>query len=427
MQIRTIEKLSEHREMTPEGYLLCRGAALARTGVMRYLAEDVDPEIMEGSNSREALLYRDDGEVFDREAMASFEGKPFTLDHPEDDVDPENWQELARGVVMNVRRGEGFESDLLLADILITDAEAIEAVEKGLVELSCGYDSRLEKIRPGVGRQTHIRGNHVALVERGRAGGRCRINDKKEDDKMAEKNAKKQPAGNIQKKTGFVDRLRRLLKDAEAEEAKADEEITADEEPAAQTATDNDLAASLEEIKLMLRTLVEGLKPAADEETPAADEEPDKTADEEPDKTTDGEGCDDEETPASDEDEGEPKKDSLPKRLCDSKTAKAAQRLGLSGAREGDSLDAVQRGALSIAMRDSETSAIVRDIIGDVPLSRANPAAVRAAFYAVSAISAKSASKNVAKSLTDSGRKQSGPMTPAQLNQINQEFYGGKK
>lgn len=425
MQIRTVEKLSPHREITPEGYLLCRGAALARTGVMRYLAEDVDPEIMEGSTSREALLYRDDGEVFDPQAMASFEGKPFTLDHPEDDVDPENWQELARGVVMNVRRGDGFESDLLLADILITDAEAIEAVEKGLVELSCGYDSRLEKIRPGVGRQTHIRGNHVALVERGRAGGRCRINDKTEDGKMAEKQAKKQAGAKKAQKTGFVDRLRRLLKDAEAEEARADEEPGADEEPAAQTATDNDLAASLEEIKLMLRTLCEGMKPAADEETPAADGEPEKAADEEPDKTMDGEGCDDEET--SDEDGGEPKKDSLPKRLCDSRTAKAAQRLGLSGAREGDSVDAVQRGALSIAMRDSETSAIVKDIIGDVPLSKARPEAVRAAFLAVSAIQGKAASKNAAKSLTDSGKKMAGMMTPAELNKINSEFYGGKK
>lgn len=422
MQIRTVEKLSSHREVTPEGYLLCRGAALARTGVMRYLAEDVDPEIMEGSTSKEALLYRDDCEVFDREAMASFEGKPFTLDHPEDDVTKENWQELARGVVMNVRRGDGFESDLLLADILVTDAEAIEALKKGLVELSCGYDSRLEKIRPGVGRQTHIRGNHVALVERGRAGGRCRINDKKEDGKMAEKNAKKQAGAKKAKTTGFVDRLRRLLKDAEAEEARADEEPKADAEP--QTATDNDLAASLEEIKLMLRTLVESLKPAADEETPAADEEPGKTSDEE---AADEEPCNDEEPDKTDEEEGEPKKDSLPKRLCDSKTAKAAQRLGLSGAREGDSAEAVQRGALSIAMRDSETSAIVRDIIGDVPLSKANPAAVRAAFLAVSAISGKTASKNTAKSLTDSGKKQTGPMTPAQLNKLNAEFYGGKK
>ena len=51
MRIRTIQKLSAHREITPEGYLLCRGAALARTGTMRYLTSEVEPEIMAGSQS----------------------------------------------------------------------------------------------------------------------------------------------------------------------------------------------------------------------------------------------------------------------------------------------------------------------------------------------------------------------------------------
>lgn len=115
MRIRTTAKLSEHLEKTPEGYLLCREAALGRTGVMRYLPEEVGEEVTRGFTGREALIYRSDEEVFAPEALASFEGKPLTLDHPDEDVTPENWAELAKGIVSNVRRGQGAASDLMLA------------------------------------------------------------------------------------------------------------------------------------------------------------------------------------------------------------------------------------------------------------------------------------------------------------------------
>lgn len=45
MRIHTTAKLSEHIDLTPEGYLYCRGVALARTGVMEYLRDEVPPEV----------------------------------------------------------------------------------------------------------------------------------------------------------------------------------------------------------------------------------------------------------------------------------------------------------------------------------------------------------------------------------------------
>jgi hypothetical protein len=170
MRYHIASSLSEHIKETPEGYLLCLDAPIARTGVQMYAAEEVP---LEAAYDGTVRVYRMAEEVFAPETVASYEGKPVTLDHPEDNVSPENWRELARGVAQNVRRGEGETADLLLADLLITDAEAIEAVRGGLREISCGYDAGYEDLGPGVGRQTDIIGNHVALVRAGRCGPRC--------------------------------------------------------------------------------------------------------------------------------------------------------------------------------------------------------------------------------------------------------------
>lgn len=415
MHVRTTVKLSEHMEETPEGYLLCRDAALARTGVMRYLPEEVGEEITDGFTGAEVLIYRDEDEVFDPDALASFEGKPLTLDHPDEDVSPENWAELARGVVSNVRRGEGAASDLVLADILVMDAEAIQAIKDGLRELSNGYDAELEPIRPGVGRQTHIRGNHVALVDHGRAGGRCKIKD---EAIMAK------PKG---KGMRWADRLRRLLKDVEAEEAaaKATDEGTlpqADEEtpPArdgeqAPGTTDDDVAASLEEIKLMLRTLCEALKPAAADREPTADEDPTPAKDEDP--------CGGED-PTKDEDPATPARDRRPARLADADMVRRAQRMGLAGARPGDGADAVRRSALALAMRDADNARLVRDVLGDTPLARASSAELAAAFGAVAALTASGNNRRTTDSLVRPGGGAPKAWTPAAINEANAKFYG---
>lgn len=96
MRIHTTAKLSENMNLTPEGYLLCEGAALARVGAMAYLPEEVPEDITKGFGGQEVMIWRSEAEVFRPETLASFEGKPFTLDHPDEDVSPENWTELAR-------------------------------------------------------------------------------------------------------------------------------------------------------------------------------------------------------------------------------------------------------------------------------------------------------------------------------------------
>ncbi|MBH3360750.1 DUF2213 domain-containing protein [Pseudomonas guariconensis] len=215
------ERLSARQSVTPEGFLLCEAVPIARIGTLLYDESELvneDGPLIEGGAGGLVTIERNADEVFRPETIASFEGKPVTLAHPEDFVNPSNWRELSMGITQNVRRGDGVESDLMLADLLITDAQAIEDVRNGLRQVSCGYDAEYEQLAVGRGRQTNIVGNHVALVERGRCGPRCAIGD---SDTMSKK-----------KQLSFADRLRRafMSKDAEAAEALAKEAETADEE-----------------------------------------------------------------------------------------------------------------------------------------------------------------------------------------------------
>ena len=219
--------VGEKRSTTPEGFLVCHDVPIARTGTQLYTDDEVP---IEPGPDGLVRIVRDDAEVFRPETLASFEGKPVTVNHPDEFVNPENWKNLTVGFVQNVRRGDGIFNDLLVADLVITDADGIEYVNRELPEVSCGYEADYEQTDPGYGRQQNIIGNHVALVDKGRAGSRCAIQDSSPKEDTMEK-----------KKRSFMDRLRELMKDAEAEEKKeemTDEEVEKEEEKEKEKATD---------------------------------------------------------------------------------------------------------------------------------------------------------------------------------------------
>lgn len=171
----TTEQLGPKRSLTPEGFLLCEDVPLARTGMMIY-GPDETP--VDAGPDGLVKIFRDPEEVFRPETIASLLGKPVTNDHPDEDVTPENWKELALGTAINIRRGEGAYDDLLIGDLLVTDKEGIkEILENNKIEISLGYDADYEEVRPGVGRQLNIICNHIALVDQGRCGPRCAVND----------------------------------------------------------------------------------------------------------------------------------------------------------------------------------------------------------------------------------------------------------
>lgn len=155
---------------------------VARLGVQIYYTED-------GSVIRE---FRPAEEVFKDESLASYQGKPMTLDHVF--VNSENAKEVVVGSVSG--KAEPLGSSVV-APIVVYDNTAIqEAMAGNAKELSVGYSATLDET-PGWGDpitgeyvlksdgdqfdspegwqefdaiQRDIKVNHLAMVYRGRAG-----------------------------------------------------------------------------------------------------------------------------------------------------------------------------------------------------------------------------------------------------------------
>ena len=157
-------------ERTDEGYLRGR-ARIARIGIQAY-------QDGQGGIRRELRLPED---VFAADALASFAGKPITLGHPPEAlVTADNAKRLAVGHIGETITVDG---DWIVAPLTITDSDTINRIEEtGTVELSAGYRMSIDEM-PGeyMGQtfdavQRGIRGNHVAIVDRGRAGPEARLN-----------------------------------------------------------------------------------------------------------------------------------------------------------------------------------------------------------------------------------------------------------
>lgn len=170
------DKLSKRIAKTPEGFLICQDVPISRTGYQEYLASELSDEPV--AHDRIIPVYRPADEVFDIRSLASFEGKPVTNEHPNEDVTPQNYQTYACGHVQNVHAGEGEDSDKVLADLYITDPDLIDSIMSGKREVSCGYYAEEKRDDSGKLCQTKIRGNHVAVVSSGRAGKKVCIRDK---------------------------------------------------------------------------------------------------------------------------------------------------------------------------------------------------------------------------------------------------------
>lgn len=165
---------------TADGYMAVRAKA-ARTGTYSYLGSEIDPDNKHGLRDAGMVnVLRDDAAVFDNKSAHSFIGKPVTDNHPSVAVNAANWRDHARGVVMGAMR----EGEYLAFDLLLTDGSTIAAVDAGKRELSNGYAAELEfgdfdgpDGVKCVARQVSITGNHVAIVDKGRAGPSCAITD----------------------------------------------------------------------------------------------------------------------------------------------------------------------------------------------------------------------------------------------------------
>lgn len=408
-------RLGETRFLQADGSLLCKDVPIARTGTQIYLPEEID---LDPDASGTVTVHRLEDEVFSPETMASFEGVAVTLGHPEDVdgsilfVNPGNYAELSHGHIQNVRRGTGDKSNLLLADVLVKRQEAIDAINAGLTDVSCGYDALYKQLAPGKGKQYQITGNHLAVgIEKGRAGVRCAIGDSA-------------PSISVKKEKPAMSWLKKLATAIKTKDEDALQKLI-DEAPD----MPSDGMSSIPGVTINMNTPAQATSLPAENQTTVDDKpEPEKTGDEDvpawaqaliarldklEGKTTDS---DPEDMPTTDEDLEEDKK----------VTADAAYKRNIIADAEilspgfnptGDK--GLKRQVLNHAVRTGDSL----KGFGVSDFTKAPKATVDAVFAA--AVTLNKAKNHIAPlspgKRTGDGTR--GPVTPSDLNKINADFW----
>lgn len=433
MKYFTPTKISDNMYETPEGFLVCIGVPIARTGEMNY-GEGETP--LDADSKGKVVITRDESEVFRAETIASFEGKPLTITHPDEFVNPENWKHLAKGTIQNVRRGEGEFADSLIADILITDRVAIGLVKNGLREVSCGYEADYIQDEDGKGRQTNIIGNHLALVDQGRAGSDYKINDSFK--------------GKVQMNKKFMEKLKarfgaKVIDEMEKETSEKADDSAKQTTPNSSTgapATASD-ATAYDELKKMvgdLSTKIDGLMTAKDDGAADADKEP-KEPKEPKEKTGDEPASMEDRMKAleaavakmlenqagagdADEEEEETDDDDFEETTMAGDTADAMSRAEIlcPGIEKSKNLKSE---ALKGAYKTKDGKRVIDSLTGGSPDFK-TPEKVDSLFVSASEvikIMRAREQSNTKVSTYDGGESKSEPMTPERMNEINAKHF----
>lgn len=142
---------------TDEGFIIDK-PIIGRTGILRY----------QNADGSERIEYRPPEEAFNADSLASIKGKPITLGHVAM-VNNKNSKSIP--ILGTVISGGEQDGDNIRADITLYNLDTPHR------ELSCGYTLDLDET-PGItpdGKhydaiQRNIRYNHLAVVQKGRAG-----------------------------------------------------------------------------------------------------------------------------------------------------------------------------------------------------------------------------------------------------------------
>ena len=152
---------------TPEGYLTVN-VPITRPGVFPYARKD-------GTVQMEAKL---PDEIFSDRTIYSARSKPVTDGHPNEPVTIDNYQSYAKGMSHTDSRVEDFK---LYISLTVTDKALIEKIHGGYNEISIGF---LSDVVAESGTyngdqyefvQRNVEINHIAIVEKGRAGSEVAI------------------------------------------------------------------------------------------------------------------------------------------------------------------------------------------------------------------------------------------------------------
>ena len=206
------------RAFDENGFMRVNGCHITKETVNPYYGREVpgweelklDPEkIYYGYRSGEEL----------RKALKTFEGKPLLLGHHVESADDPQ-KEYRVG---SSGTDATWNAPYVDVTLVVTDEEAIRAIEKGKArEISCAYLYDPDFTAGNFGGQEYdfvmrnIRGNHIALVEEGRAGSDVVVAD-----------AQIKPSPKMRMFMSLFSKFRGAL-DAEPEDVEVKEEVVQD-------------------------------------------------------------------------------------------------------------------------------------------------------------------------------------------------------
>ena len=156
---------------TDEGFIDAR-VFITRPGVFPYWDEDLKKVVYE---------LRSTEEVHKQAHLDSYLGKPFTNNHPPKMVKSDNYKQFETGALYGEHKiaEDGLHTE---SRVMVKDQDTCRDIEGGKTAVSAGYECELD-LTPGIhpewGRydriQRNLKGNHVALVDRGRMGPGARL------------------------------------------------------------------------------------------------------------------------------------------------------------------------------------------------------------------------------------------------------------
>lgn len=180
---------ASHRHIDENGFLFVDESPILRSGILEYYGSELGLDEIDGVKIDPDAIYRvkiEDEEL--KKSADTFSLLPLVNDHTwlgKEGEDARKYQEGTTGEKVV------FKDGMLYAPLKWTSIDTVEQILNGeKEELSSSYENRL--IRSNSGDcdfiAVDLHGNHVALVDKGRCGGKVRVLN--EEKKMANENEK---------------------------------------------------------------------------------------------------------------------------------------------------------------------------------------------------------------------------------------------
>lgn len=177
------------RSVDANGFLHVERSPLTRVQVAPYLGREISGWQAQGLEPEKIYhAYRPPEELASEETIKSINGIPIHLEHHDDAGEPED----KRTRVGTTGTDGAFEAPFLINSLHVFDKDAINRInDNSMKELSLAY-TYIPEFKSGVTDggehydfvQRQIRANHLALVEKGRAGPTVKVSDSGKDVNM---------------------------------------------------------------------------------------------------------------------------------------------------------------------------------------------------------------------------------------------------